>query len=152
MPRKDNFFLQISLLNFFHFSPESFTLKSTEAVSHSLLEKIPGLPTWGWGSVPWTPITSKLDHIQLQIDGKELVLNPEEKSAVSRVKAARCSNSHSSPPSASVIVNFLTVAKKASTLCQDEHFFSFFLFLVRATQFSLIWTMEIPFIRFPRWR
>ena len=152
MPRKDNFFLQISLLNFFHFSPESFTLKSTEAVSHSLFEKIPGLPTWGWGSVPWTPITSKLDHIQLQIDRKELVLNPEEKSAVSRVKAARCSNSHSSPPSASVIVNFLTVAEKASTLCQDEHFFSFFLFLVRATQFSLMWTMEIPFIRFPRWR
>jgi len=45
VPHRDNFFLQISLLNFFHFSPESFTLKPTEAVSHLLLQKIPGLPT-----------------------------------------------------------------------------------------------------------
>ena len=44
VPHRDNFFLQISL-NFFHFSPESFTLKLTEAVSHLLLEEILDLPT-----------------------------------------------------------------------------------------------------------
>lgn len=134
----------IFLLNLLHSSPQ--------AVSHLLLEKIPGLPTWGGSSAPWTPITWKLDHIQLQIDAKELVLNPNEKSTVSWVKTARCSNSHSSSPLANVIVNFLFIALKASTLCRGEHFFSFFLFLVRATQFGLMWTMEIPSIEFPRWR